>query len=264
MRIAARAPIAILSYHQTDEPPPRGAPCRDLVLSPVRFARQMRTLHMLGWRGLSLRDLGPYLRGERQGKVVGLTMDDGYLGNYVHALPVLQALGFTATAFVVSGQLGGANVWDAPLGVIRQPLMDLPHLRAWIAAGMEVGAHTRHHVDLTACHPWRARAEIAHSRHDLERALDYEVRSFCYPYGRCHAQHALWARAAGYEWATGAVSCRVGASADPWRLPRITVWASTPLPLLMARVMTGLEDGRRALARAIKGGPAPPSRVHGA
>lgn len=252
MRLANSAPVAILSYHQTDRVPPWGTPGRCLVLPPARFARQMQALHALGWRGLSLRDLSPYLRGEREGKVFGLTLDDGYLSNYLYALPVLRGLGFTATAFVVSGQFGGVNRWDEPLGMGLSPLMDLPHLRDWLHAGMEVGAHTCHHPDLTAVDPARARAEIVNSRQELEAALDQEVRSFAYPYGRHGPEHAACTRAAGYEWAVTTFSHRACAGADPLRLPRITVWSSTPLPLLLARVMTGLEDQRRALAWAVR------------
>lgn len=252
MRPTVRVPIAILSYHQTAPPPPAGTPWDSLVLAPARFERQLRALQALGWRGLSLRDLGPYLRGERQGKVVGITLDDGYLSNFTHALPVLCDLGFTATAFVVSSQVGGSNRWDTALGVPPAALMDLPHLRAWVRAGMEVGGHTCRHVDLTACEPAVARDEITRCRHDLEQAVGADVRSFSYPYGRCTRQHAAWVAAAGYEWATTTVSRRVGPGVDPLRLPRITVWASTPLPLLLARVTTGLEDGRRAAAHALR------------
>lgn len=252
MRTDIRAPVAILSYHQTDRPPPWGTPGRSLVLSPARFERQMRALHALGWRGLSMHDLGPYLRGERVGKVVGLTLDDGYLCNFTHALPVLRALGFTATVFVVSAQVGGFNCWDAPLGVPLRPLMDLPHLRAWIRAGMEVGAHTCHHVDLTAVDPARARAEIADCRRDLQQALDHEVSSLSYPYGRVGPDHVACARAAGYACAVTTFSQRACAGTDPLQLPRITVWSTTPLPLLLARVTTGLENRRREMAHAVR------------
>lgn len=261
MRLSPLAPVAILSYHQTDRRPPWGTPGRSLVLTPERFERQMRALHARGWRCLSLNDLGPYLRGERAGPVVGLTFDDGYLGNFLNALPVLRALDFTATMFVVSSEIGGLNRWDAPLGVAPQPLMDLPHLREWIAAGMEVGAHTVTHPDLTAVGPERAHEEIVQCRHALEAALDHEVRSFCYPYGRHGADHVASVQAAGYEWAVTTFSHRACAGADSLQIPRITVWATTPLPLVLARATTGLEDQRRALARAFRRALMPLGRV---
>ncbi|MEY2800943.1 MAG: lipopolysaccharide core oligosaccharide biosynthesis protein polysaccharide deacetylase [Pseudomonadota bacterium] len=246
--IPRRASIPILSYHQTDAVPPWGMPYRGLVLPPQRFARQMRALQALGYRGLSMRDLMPYLRGERTGKVVGITLDDGYVNNFDHALPVLCALGFTATSFVVSGQLGGSNVWDAAAGVPRARLMNVHHLREWMDAGMEVGAHTRSHVDLPRCDPILARAEITHSRDDLEQALGVPVRSFCYPYGQYRDHHVEMARAAGFEAATTSDSARARCPGDLLRLPRLTVWLSTPLPYLLARVCLDVEGWRRRRA----------------
>ncbi|MGZ5847654.1 MAG: polysaccharide deacetylase family protein [Ramlibacter sp.] len=238
-------PIAVLSYHQTARPPRRGDPVRTLVLPPWRFALQMRTLKALGWTGLSMRDLEPYLRGEKVGEVFGVTLDDGYLNNFEHAFPALRAVGFTATAFVVSGQVGGSNVWDHAKGVRPAPLMGVEHLRAWSDAGLEIGAHTRSHADLTACDKATARREIAGSRHDLEQLLGTEIRSFCYPYGEHRPEHVEMARAAGFATATTIVSTRACVGDDPMRLPRISVHLETTLPMLVAQVTTGYEDWRR-------------------
>lgn len=244
-RATFRPPISILSYHQTDMVPRRGIPFRGLVLPPARFARQMRALHRLGWRGLSMRDLEPYLRGEKQGKVVGITLDDGYVNNFDHALPVLRELGFTATSFVVSRQIGGSNLWDRAIGVPAAPLMDLEQLRAWMDAGMEVGAHTCNHVDLAVCEPGRAREEIVRCKQELEQALGTEIRSFCYPYGRYRPEHVEMVRGAGYALATTSESLRARWDDDLLELPRISVWLSTALPLLLAKVGTDLEHWRR-------------------
>ncbi len=252
-----RAPIPILSYHQTDIAPPRGTPYRGLVLPPARFARQMRVLRALGYRGLSMKDLAPYLRGDRSGKVVGITIDDGYVNNFEHALPILQSAGFTATSFVVSGQLGGSNVWDASIGIAPARLMNVPQLRAWLDAGMDVGAHTRNHVDLTECDPVRARAEIVQSRQDLEQALGVPIRSFCYPYGAYREEHVEMARAAGFELATTSDSARVRWDTDLLRLPRVTVWLSTSLPVLMARMWLDLGEWRGLRLRRVRWGRRP-------
>ena len=130
-----RAPIPILTYHQVDAAPAEGTPYRSLVVSPGTFAKQMGLLKALGYRGLSMTAPEPYLRGEKSGKVVGITLDDGYVNNLEHALPVLQHCGFSATCYVVSSQLGGLNFWDRAKGVPPQPLMDAAQLRAWIAGG---------------------------------------------------------------------------------------------------------------------------------
>lgn len=243
---SGRRPIAILAYHQTRTPPRRGVPCRALVLPPWRFALQLRTLKLLGWQGLSMRELEPYLAGERSGKVFGITLDDGYLSNFEHALPVLRELGFSATAFVVSAQVGGSNAWDHAKGVPPVPLMDVAHLRAWMLAGMEVGAHTRSHANLCECDEATAREEIAGSKRELEQMLGSEVRSFCYPYGEHRREHADMVRQAGFATGTTIVSSRARFGDDPARLPRISVHLQGKLPALVAQVTTDYEDWRTA------------------
>lgn len=252
-------PIAILSYHQTGQPPRRGVPVRTLVLPPWRFALQLRMLKALGWTGLSMRDLEPYLRGERTGKVFGITLDDGYVNNFEHALPVLRSLGFTATSFIVTSQIGGSNVWDHGIGAEPARLMDLPQLRAWHDAGMDLGAHTRNHVDLTTCDDATARDEIVGSKHDLEDLLGIEVRSFCYPYGEHRIEHAEMVRQAGYATATTIVSTRARQGDDPARLPRISVHLYDRLPRVIAQVTTDYEDWRQARQRRRGQGPQAPA-----
>jgi peptidoglycan/xylan/chitin deacetylase (PgdA/CDA1 family) len=259
---AQQQPIPILSYHQVDERPPRGTLWRELVTPPERFRQEMRALARRGWRCVSMRELQPYLRGERRGKVVGLTFDDGFLNN-MEALPILQEFGFTATLFAIPGLLGGVNEWDRPAGIAMKPLMSLEHLQAWRLAGMEIGSHTFNHVDLTECDAQQAHHEIDGSRRALEALLGCEVESFCYPYGRLRDEHVDMVRAARY---TSACTCemrRVQPGADLLRLPRLTSWSTSPIPLFLAQVMTPLEDWRRDLRRALRPGQAPGLPVGG-
>lgn len=240
-----RPPVPILTYHQVDAAPPPGSNYRSLVVSPGAFARQMAMLKALGYLGLSMTALEPYLRGEKTGRVVGITLDDGYVNNLEHALPVLRKNGFSATCYVVSGQLGGSNVWDHDKGVTPKPLMDASQLRVWLAGGQEVGAHTRNHVDLLKLDDAQVREEIAGCKRDLEALLDAPVRHFCYPYGFHKAVHAAMVREAGYATATTTQRARAQAADDPYTLPRVPVLRQTSLPLLWMKVATRYEDKRR-------------------
>jgi peptidoglycan/xylan/chitin deacetylase (PgdA/CDA1 family) len=240
-----RPPVPILTYHQVDATPPRGTAYRSLVVSPATFARQMGLLRLLGYRGLCMTALEPYLRGEKTGKVVGITLDDGYVNNLEHALPVLQRNGFSATCYVVSGQLGGTNLWDHAKGVAPKRLMDASQLRAWVAGGQEVGSHTRTHVDLLKVDACVARDEIAGCRRDLQDLLGTDVRHFCYPYGFHRAEHAAMVRQAGYATATTTQRARTRAADDLFELPRVPVLRTTSWPVLWLKVATQYEDKRR-------------------
>lgn len=222
-----------------------------MYVSPRHFERQMRLLHLLGYKGLSMRGLEPYLLGKKTGKVVGITFDDGYLDNVEQALPILQKFGFTATCYVVSGLMGKVNVWDTENGVPPSPLMDVDQLKSWVTGGMEVGAHTRGHVNLCQCDADTARAEIAGSKHELEQALGVEVQSFCYPFGEHRAEHLDMARRAGYRTATTIVKARARASDDRMALPRISVRLGTNL--VGAVLQTNWERWRSMLRPAPSG-----------
>ncbi|MFM2066588.1 MAG: hypothetical protein RLZZ584_1497 [Pseudomonadota bacterium] len=232
-------------YHQIDVPPPRGTPMRGMVVAPSSFAWQMRMLALLGCRGVSMGELQPYLQGEKSGKVVGITFDDGYRNTLHHAVPVLQRHGYTATSYVVSRAIGGTNAWDDAIGVPSAPLMDLADLRAWLGAGMEVGSHTRDHVDLLQQDEATARQQIAQSRHDLEQALGVPVRHFCYPYGRHRAEHADWVREAGYASATTVGRGRATPADDRFRLPRVLVARATHPGYFLLKLTTAYEDRYR-------------------
>jgi len=239
-------PIPILVYHQISEAPPKPAPFRSLCVAPASFSRQMALLKLLGYQGLSMSGLLPYLRGEKAGKVVGITFDDGYQNNLTHALPVLQRHGFSSTCYAVSNLLGKTNVWDEGIGVAQVPLMDANELRLWVAGGQEVGSHTQNHVRLLQSEPSVAMAEMTQDKAALEALLASPVRHFCYPYGEYGPQHVVMAHDAGFETVT---TTRRGLSAAGSRLmelPRVPVVRSTSLPVFWLKVATRYEDRERA------------------
>lgn len=244
MQIRCTRPIAILTYHQVDEPGPKGAPFRSLTVAPATFARQMDWMHRLGYRGLSMRALAPYLAGERSGKVFGLTFDDAYRNVYVNVLPVLARLGFTATTYVVSGQIDGTNAWDAALGVPQVPLMNADELLAWQQAGHEIGSHTVNHANLGELAPEAALQEMARARDDLRALAGTPVDAFCFPYGAHRPEQGALAGDAGYATAVTTRRGRVHAGADPLLLPRVPVLRGTGVLRLTQKCFTRYEDRR--------------------
>ena len=234
--------IPILMYHQIDVPPPSGTPLRGLVVSPDSFARQMWLLKCLGYRGLSMRDLEPYLEGKLHGKVVGITFDDGYQNNLINALPILMKVHFTSTCYAVSGMLGGTNSWDRSIGVAEKPLMNHDDLKNWLAAGMEVGSHTRAHTDLAQISENDAFDQIAGSKQELEDLLGCEVRHFCYPFGRFDASHRKIVEQAGYTTATTTRRGRVQMGDDLFTLRRVLIAQATNLLQFSLKVATSYED----------------------
>ncbi len=239
-------PIPILVYHQIAAAPPKGTPFRSLSVAAKDFDRQMRFLRLLGYQGLSMTALMPYLHGERTGKVVGITFDDGYVNNLTEALPILQKYGFSSTCYVVSQLLGKSNVWDRDVGIPASSLMDADQLRQWVAGGQEVGAHTRNHVHLTQLDRAQSRQELALCKSELEACIGAPVEHFCYPYGEYTNDHVAMALEAGYSTATTTQRSRSHMHDSMMELPRVPVPRQMTRLALWLKLATAYEDRRRA------------------
>jgi len=161
----------------------------------------MRLLHRLGMRGVSIREL---LAAQAQGswkatRLIGLTFDDGYDDFIDSALPVLLRYGFTATAFVLAGRLGGDNAWT-PEGP-RKPLMTADKLRTAAEAGIEIGSHGLVHISLPSVSDPDLDEEVGLSRRILQEATGQAVDGFCYPFGHLDGRAVRAVRVAGYDYA---------------------------------------------------------------
>lgn len=237
-------------YHQVDASPPKGTPLRGLVVSPGSFARQMATLWAMGFKGLSMKDLMPYLQGQLSGRVFGITFDDGYENNLHQALPVLQRFGFTATCYVVAQRIGQQNEWDLNRGVPQVPLMNIADMQAWINAGQEIGSHTLTHPDLRQLSQANKQREILESKKLLEEQLYQRggVRHFCYPYGSFDEIAIDCVEQAGYDTATTTMRGRAYPTQGRKLLavPRVLVSRTTTCLHLLLKCLTSYEDRRRS------------------
>jgi len=230
-------------YHNIGSPPEE-ANLRNLYVRTGAFGRQMMLLKLLGYKGLSMSAAMPYLSGEKTGRVAVITFDDGYLDTLEQALPILNTFGFKATCYVVSSRIGGYNDWDAAALNVRKQLMNAEQIKAWQAAGMEVGAHSRTHPHLPMCSDAELQAEIAGSKADLEALTGAPVTQFCYPFGDFDAGVADAVRNAGYSAATTTQRGRASSGDDAMRLRRVLVSGSNMLHLFLIKLLTGYEDRR--------------------
>jgi peptidoglycan/xylan/chitin deacetylase (PgdA/CDA1 family) len=244
--VQSRSAVPILTFHQIAPTPDKGTGFRSLSVAPELFGKQMVFLRSIGYQGLSMTALQPYLRGERTGKVVGITFDDGYLNNLTHAMPVLQQLGFSSTCYAISAMLGQTNSWDRSNGVPPTELMAASQLREWVASCQEVGAHTRHHVRLTEVDATTAQDEIVRCKAELEQLTGSAVNHFCYPYGQYTPEHVTMVGQAGYLTATTTQRSRCHTGDSLLELPRVPVLRRTSRPLLWWKLASSYEDKRRA------------------
>jgi peptidoglycan/xylan/chitin deacetylase (PgdA/CDA1 family) len=239
--------IPILMYHQIDELTRPDEPMRGLVVSPSRFAAHMRMIRRLGFIGLSMAEISDcWHRGKRiPGRVVGITFDDGYENNLIHASPALRACGFSATCYVVSGLVGQTNAWDGPKGIPTKRLMDWSQLAEWQAQGMDVGSHTHTHANLKTLDSQAVLDEMANSRTLLQKKLGIDAaQHFCYPYGSYDTRALETAMELGYRTATTTVRARATTDDSPFELPRVLVSRTTNSMMLAVKLLTAYEDRR--------------------
>jgi peptidoglycan/xylan/chitin deacetylase (PgdA/CDA1 family) len=187
------APVPILMYHYIRAVDQASDPMGyELSVEPALFEQQIAWLHAQGYASIRMDTLAGCLRGAADcpPQAVALTFDDGYEDAFTNALPVLRRYGYTATFYIISGLVGqpGYMTWD--------------QLAALWDAGMEIGAHTIDHLDLTTLDTYEAERQIAQSKADLERGLGISVVSFCYPGGIYSAGLMEQVRAAGFLSAT--------------------------------------------------------------
>jgi peptidoglycan/xylan/chitin deacetylase (PgdA/CDA1 family) len=186
----------VLMYHSVE---PYSRDPYQITVRPERFEQQMRWLRRRRLRGVSMRDLLAARRTGHAAGLVGLTFDDGYTDFVVHALPILNRHGFTATVFVVAGALGGSNTWDGPGP--RKPLMTADDVVRMAAAGVEIGSHSMTHPRLPETELGDLFDEVRDSRKVLADLTGQEIGGFCYPYGAVGVREVAVVRDAGYDYA---------------------------------------------------------------
>ena len=186
--------LPVLMYHHVGPPKPNSDP--DLTVSVERFEAQMRFLARRGYVGIRPSDWLAWLRNGKPltEKPMLLTFDDAFEDLTDHAFPVLQRYGFGGLVFVVTNCVGGTNLWDEPRGFALRRCMTAAQIHDWSVRGIDFGAHSRNHPDLTTLAESDLRDELEGSRSALEKIIGTPVAWFAYPYGHYDAAAATCAR----------------------------------------------------------------------
>jgi peptidoglycan/xylan/chitin deacetylase (PgdA/CDA1 family) len=220
--------LPILLYHKVDDIP-AGSPHPQNYVTPAQFDAQLALLQRLGYRSIAFADYLAHRQSHTRlpRRAVIITFDDGYRSNRAIALPILQRHGFTATIFLVAGQVGKTNAWDADEP--PEPLLDADDIRSMQADGIDFQSHTTTHPRLTQIPRWVAREELCASRAQLGTLLGRPVSVLAYPYGDYNEVVRGLAREAGYQ-AAVIVRRRMNRdTADLFTLRRIPIKYSTSL-----------------------------------
>lgn len=205
-------PPLCLAYHGVADVPLR-RDVHGIFTRPRDLRRHIARLRSWGYGLLPFGEWALLATTGGAGGSACLTFDDGLEDNLTTLLPLLRELDVPATVFVASAWLGGPHP-DAPWA----PILDADGVRALAEAGVEIGAHSAEHSDLTKLPYDEVVADILRGRQELEAVLDRPVPLLAYPYGAVSDETVRAARAAGFLYA-----CDTGGHGsfdEPLRLPR--------------------------------------------
>jgi peptidoglycan/xylan/chitin deacetylase (PgdA/CDA1 family) len=212
---AAPLGVPVLMYHKVDPALPHDAVGRSLTLEPAAFAAQLAWLRAHGIRTLTMNELADdLLRGVHPRNAVVLTFDDGYSDAAEVVTPILRKFGARASFYVSAGFIGdGRHAGWA-------------QLRTMHAAGMEIGCHGTHHLDLTRIKPTEASYEV---RHCVDALTKYVARPTTYVYaaGKWNTTTLALMRLTGMKAALTERPGDVTTLTSPYTLPRRRIDRST-------------------------------------
>jgi peptidoglycan/xylan/chitin deacetylase (PgdA/CDA1 family) len=195
--ISATFRVPILLYHYVEYVQDKKDTIRQgLNINPFIFDNQIKTLSEACFTFITAKELGEVLDGKRvlPKKPVLLTFDDGHWDLDTEVLPILKKYHAKATAYIISGFLGGSDFLS------QTQLKDVISSRL-----VEVGAHTVHHISLKGKFSPIVNYEISQSKKDLEKDYNLHVVSFAYPGGAFDEQAIEAVKNAGFSTAVSTI-----------------------------------------------------------
>jgi peptidoglycan/xylan/chitin deacetylase (PgdA/CDA1 family) len=248
MSQAQRVPV--LMYHRLGEA--RNDWEARYAISPANFAAHMRALAAKGYRAVGIDALVDWLEGGSPlpDNALLVTFDDGFRGVREHALPVLEALRWPFTVFLVSDLIGGEDVWtrDANPAGVTYPLLDADEIRDMQRRGVSFHSHTRAHASLPTLDDTALADQLAGSRAALAGLLGHEVPYIAYPFGHLDERVEAATRAAGYRAAFSTQSGFNRRDVNRFRIRRLDIYGTDTPAMLLRKVRLGCNDGSLAHA----------------
>lgn len=201
--------VPILMYHYIRDDQNDTKLGQNLSVSPTNFSLQMKWLNENNYATLNLVDLADPSRKEiskivaQKKKPIVLTFDDGYDNAYIKAWPILKENNFTGTFFIIRDFVG------------KPEYMSQTQINELQTAGMEIGAHTMSHHDLSKISVTDQRKQIFDSK--------ISAQAFCYPSGKFNETTIALVKEAGYKLAVTTKPGIANENSNLFELPRVRV-----------------------------------------
>jgi peptidoglycan/xylan/chitin deacetylase (PgdA/CDA1 family) len=209
--------VSILLYHDFVPRIPRN----EMMVSMPVFRAQLQALKDANIPVISMADVIAWKKGEKNipEEAVVITLDDGWLGVYEQAFPVLKEFGYPFTLYLYKKYVnsGGRS-------------LTIAQIKEMLEYGAELGSHSLSHQPMAmmkqgktdeAYKAWLT-AEIVDSKKFLEETFGKSCRTFAYPYGNKTEEIVKMTMEAGYEAAVTVNPQKVTWDTPDGTLPRFT------------------------------------------
>lgn len=220
--------LLVLCYHAISPTWSAG-----LSVTPEAFERQISSFARTGWGSANFSDA---VRGRPVGKTLVITFDDSFASVKRYALPVLDRLGFTATAFAPTDYISrqaplawtGLDHWVQTADAAELTPMSWDDLGELAERGWEVGSHTRTHPLLSTLSDDMLTAELEGSLQECVERMGRPISAIAYPYGDVDARVARFAQRAGYQ--AAAALAWPTPELNAYQVPRIGIYHKDSWP----------------------------------
>ncbi|MCJ7688550.1 MAG: polysaccharide deacetylase family protein [Clostridiaceae bacterium] len=191
------------------------------------FKEQMKYLKDNGYVTLTLDEAYDFFASNKPipEKSVVLTFDDGYVDNYVEALPILKEFGFKATFFIITGAVDKSKSY-----------MNIEQLKEMESSGMDIQSHTVHHKNLKELSYEKQLETLKESKNFLEKTLNKRIKYFAYPYGEYSKESLKAVKEAGYTMAFATAGRWSDKSDGILTLDRVFISGSANLDVFIDRI----------------------------
>ncbi len=180
LKQSSHVPVSILFYHRVADDYPN-----PWTISRGNFQQQ------IDWMSdqfdmVSLAETQKRIREGNERPAVAITFDDGYADNCNFALPMLIERNIPVTYFVTTYHTTHNRPFPHDMER-EQPLPpnSIESIRALANAGVEIGGHTRTHIDLgSGLDGETIFDEVIAATREMESMIDSPIRYFAFPFGQ--------------------------------------------------------------------------------
>ena len=183
--------IPIIIYHNFRTPIPYKEDIYKLFSSQENFDENVKTLLDAGYTFITLEDLYKYNNNEigLPEKVVIITMDDGQVGCYTDAFPVLKKYNVPATIFIVNTLVGTEDYfsWEQAKEMYDTGLV-------------KIHCHGYNHSEYSSVGKQKLIEDYTKSHQEIEQYMGEEVQKImAYPAGKSSQDTIKWLKEIGFD-----------------------------------------------------------------